>query len=79
MDYKVIVMPQGAFEGLGGRLATETDDSRHKTPCIETASAIFYPDEVEWVYGRNKAARAAAKEAGYKVRNVLGNIMYIDT
>lgn len=78
MDYKVVVMPHGRVTGLSGRLATEPDDSEYQTPCIETVSTRFYPEDVLWVFAKTSAAKKALKEAGYKVRNVLGSVMYID-
>ena len=78
MDYKVVVMPHGAFEGLRGRLSTEPTDSEFKTPCIETVSYTFYPTDLLWVYGATKAAKDALKKAGFAVRNVLGNVLWID-
>ena len=79
MDYKVVVMRKGeGFEGIAGRLATKPDDSEHTTPVIEIGNRPYYPQDVLWVYGFNKQAREAAQEAGYMVRNVLGNVMWID-
>ena len=78
MDYKVVVMPHGRFEGLSGRLATEPGDSEFRTPCVETIGFRFYPDDVVWAYARTRAAKKALKAAGFKVRNVLGPVMYLD-
>lgn len=78
MDYKVVVLLKGWSEGIAGRLVTEPDESQHKTPVIEVGDNPYYTKDVEWVYGTSKKARKAAQEAGYKVRNVLGRVMWTD-
>ena len=78
MDYIVVVMPKGWSEGIAGRLVTEPDESEHKTPFIEVGNDPYYPEDVQWVFGASKQSRRAAQEAGYKVRNVLGRVMWRD-
>ena len=78
MNHKVVVMPHGRFEGVSGRLVTDPADTKHKTPCIETLGSRYYPEDVAWVFAWNTAARNAVAQAGYKVKNYLGNVMYLD-
>lgn len=76
MAFIVVVMPKGWSEGIVGRLATEPDESEHRTPVIEVGNDPYYPEDVHWVFGSSKQSRRAAQEAGYKVRNALGKMRW---